>query len=157
MAAAVPDPDLPFDEGVNCGIGEVAGLFFNVEECRRQSGLFYRMVCRENLTIDVDPDRFSVKNKEIELSVHKDKILLETPTSNIDVQESLITVKVGDSVIRVDSEGVTISSESVSIDSPSIYLSGDSVTILSESVSIDSPSVYMSGDLTVSGTVTDGG
>lgn len=135
MAVAVPDPDLPFDSGVNCGVGEVAGLFFDVEECLRKSGLFYRMVCRENLVLDINPDRFSVKNKEIELSVHEDKILLETPTSNIGVQGSLITIKVGDSTIYVD---------------------GDSVTISSGSVSIDSPTVNMSGDLIVSGDVTGG-
>lgn len=137
MAAAVPDQDLPFDDGTSCGVGEVAGLFFDVEECRREGGLFYRMVCREDVVFDINPDRVSVKNKDTELSVYEKKVLVKTPTSSIDVDENIITLKVSDTTIVVTPTGVEVKTPRVDVISPTVLLTGN----LSVQGAIDSHSL----------------
>lgn len=156
MAAAVPDQDLPFDDGTSCGVGEVAGLFFDVEECRREGGLFYRMVCREDVVFDINPERVSVKNKDTELSVHEKKVLVKTPTSSIDVDEDIITLKVSDTTIVVTPTGVEVRTPKVDVISPTVLLTGNlSVQGAIDSYSLNTGSISASS--VSAGSVSAGG
>lgn len=59
MSIAIPDPDLPWGDGTECSVDEVAGLQIIATECPNGGGLFYRVTCG-SVELDINPTRVRI-------------------------------------------------------------------------------------------------
>ena len=84
MTIAIPDPDLPFNSGgFNCGVSEVEGMQVVAEECRNQSGLFWRVSCGNNIELDITDENLKIRAFQNEFIITEQGVKITGPVEII--------------------------------------------------------------------------